>query len=329
MPRKKQKPSNFQTNKELLILWARVLQAQQLWIMQILQSVGVPLLPGFIGSTVESIRRQLSLEHFNTWLDEGVPRELLDGLLQAILEEQRTRTEIKCRLVGEVVDRLIESKVRAGDTDNLPKEVNQMRSVFMVERVRAKRGLTPADDEDAKSDAFLDVWEELSRQAESILNTPWPLPAAETDFEANLFDRWQTDVLGALKARLSWLFPVLVQPQAVNYLPRSAAMDRIDREKNRTAQKREAAIKFTEFTDMTERELLKHRGHSTEDKFIEARREQEICVRADKVSKEMGKAVRLFLQGYSQKEAAEISDVPTSTLNDLVIKLRQNIKTEC
>src|SRR5262245_54733159 len=102
------------SNKELLVQWAIVLQHQQLWIVQIITSLGYPLLPGH----TNLIRQKLCAEVLEAWLDEGAPLELVVGLLAALIEETTVRREIGRWLTGEIVSKLLDMRagqIRTGD----------------------------------------------------------------------------------------------------------------------------------------------------------------------------------------------------------------------
>jgi hypothetical protein len=222
----KRSPNNT-PNSKLLIDWALILQHQQLWINQIITSLDCPLLPG----QSNQILQKLSAKHFETWLEEGVPLELVAGLLAASIKERTVRREIGRRLTGEVVSRLLDE--RAGQipySDYLEKNVRTIQSIFMIGKRPDKRwNATEEDQQEAQRDAYVDAWEELYKQTEQILTEPWALPPAESDFEAALLARWQEQVLPALKQQLGVALPALVNPEAVNYIPARVKKDRMDR----------------------------------------------------------------------------------------------------
>jgi hypothetical protein len=237
--RKPLEPARKISDRQLLIHWAVVLQQQQLWIAQIITSLGAPLFPGLCNQ----ILQKLSRDHFNNWLEEGVPVDLIEGLLKASIEEKSVTREIATRLKGKVVSSLRDLVAgKIGNSDNLNENVKEVRSTVMVDRICErfpnKKFPIVEENEDARSYAFLDAWEELNRMNEAIIKDLWLLPTAENEFEAVLFERWQSRVLPALKGLGIHLLPMLLKGKDVNYLPSSLAKDRIDRLKHKNAKKR-------------------------------------------------------------------------------------------
>ncbi len=253
----------------------------------------------------------------------GFPLNLISGLLKASNEESSVRKEIAGRLTGAVVSRLIDVRgEKVGRSDSLPDNLREIRRAFMVDRIKAKQSIP--DDEDARSDVFLDAWTELNRQAESIIKTSWPLPTAESAFEADLYERWQTDVLSALKNRWIAFLPILVEREAVNYMPARIKMDQIDRARSKAAKKRKGIeVEYDE--TLHEEPLMPAGDNSEETKLLESegvrKRLKKLDEAADRYAPETGRAIRLILrEGYSQKRAAEAEGIPESTLSERIIR---------
>jgi hypothetical protein len=320
------------SNKELLVHWGSVILHQQLWIAQIIQSLGSPLLPG----QTNQILQKLSVKDLEAWLEEEeVPFNLILGLLQASLEERSVRTEIASRLKGEVVSRLLDVTAgKTGRSGSLKKDIKEIRSAVMVDRIREefpneKFSITE-ENEDARSYAFFDGWKELARMAESIIEDPWVFPAAENEFEAVLIERWQSQVLPALKGLGIQLLPILLKTKDVNYIPSRLAKDRIDRLKAKKAKKR-TGIEI-EYDEVLDDELFASArfNRSAEDEVIDSEGYtnlfQKGCKEADKYDPETGHAFRLVLRGHPQEEAAAIAGLPKSTFNERMIKIREYIK---
>jgi hypothetical protein len=325
-------PAGKISNRELLIHWAVVLQHQQLWIAQIIESLGAPLLPGLCNQ----IRRTLSLDHFKAWLEEEeVSLYLILGLLEASREERSVRAEIARRLKGKIVSSLLDVMAgKTGQDGDLTKDVKEIRSAIMVDRIREKfpneKFSITEENEDAKSYAFFDGWKELARMAESIIEDPWRFPAAENEFEAVLFQRWQSQVLPALKGLGIQLLPILLKTKDVNYIPSSLAKDRIDRLKAKKAKKRTGIeIEYDEFLDD---ELFASAwfNKSAEDEAIDsegyANLVRKVYKTIDKHPPEIRRAFGLILRGHTQKDAAAIEGLHESTLNERIIKIREDIK---
>src|SRR5262249_26659916 len=332
-------------NKELLIHWARVRQNQQLWIAQIITSLGCPLLPGH----TNQILQKLSAKDLEAWLEEGAPLEFIAGLLAALIEEKTVRREIGQRLTGEVVSKLLDTRTgQIPNSDNLEENVKTIQSIFKIERMQDKRrGATAQDHQEVQSEAYADAWEELYKQTEQILTEPWSLPATDNNFEAALFARWQEDVLPALK-RLGVGLPILVNPEAVNYIPARIKMDRKDRTRHRgvDAMSKSAYRGLEEseenFWQRTADRQDADRKKSAEDTASEYEALEMLSRHVNEAmahvttndTPTMREAVKFVLRGGGlQNEASEKYDVPKSTLNDRinevkerVIKIRQSIK---
>lgn len=312
------------SNKELLVHWASVILHQQLWIARIIQSLGAPLLPG----QPNQILQKLSVKNLEAWLEEGAPLEFVTGLLAALIEEKTVRHEIGRRLTGEVVSKLLDA--RAGqipDSESLNENVRTIRSIFKVEIMQDKRlGATAEDHEEVQSDAYADVWEELYKQTERILTESWPLPVTESNFEAALFARWPEHVLPALK-RLGVSLPILVNPEAVNYIPARVKMDRIDRV-------RHWAVDAMSKSDYDALLGSTGGGKSAEDTAIEDEGVEILSQQVNEAVAQvttndaaaMREAVKFVLRGGGlQNEASEEYNVPKSTLNDRIIKAKERI----
>jgi hypothetical protein len=240
------------SNPELLLHWARTIQHQQVLIAKIVQCLGAPFLPGHVGQ----IHKQLSVTHFENWLnEEDVPLELVARLLGVSIEERATRKAIGERLTGHVVSKLLDLHTgRKSDRDG-----SDIRNVFQVDKVKAKRpsfikeaGKVSEEHEDERSDAFEDAWKNLCDQTEKILSEDCLLPFPQNDFELALFEKWQSDVLQALNALGPGLLACLIDPPAVNYIPARRALDKIDRIRNTTAQKRGPGVEHQEYNEADE-----------------------------------------------------------------------------
>jgi hypothetical protein len=330
MPKRQAKKTR--SNKELLIHWALVRQNQQLWIAQIITSLGCPLLPGH----TNQILQKLSAKDIEAWLEEGAPLEFVAGLLAAFIEEKTVRREIGGRLTGEVVAKLLDT--RAGQIpkgDNLEENVKTIQSIFKIERTQDKRhGATAQDHQEVQSDAYADAWEELYKQTEQILTEPWSLPATDNNFEAALFARWQEDVLPALK-RLGVGLPILVNPEAVNHIPARVKMDRIDRTRHQGVD----AMSKSKYLGLLESDEDFWQRHADGEKSAEdtASEYEALEILSQQVNEAvaqvtthdtptMREAVKFVLRGGGlQNEASEKYDVPKSTLNDRIIEARERV----
>ena len=226
-------------------------------IVEIVQCCGAPLLPRLVGR----IHKQFSVTpvaHFENWLnEEDVPLELVACLLDVSIEERATRKAIGERLVGPVVSKLLDLHTgRKSDRD-----VSGIRNVFQVDKVKAKRPSfikeagkvkVEEDHEDERSDAFEDAWKNLCDQTEKILSADCLLPFPQNDFELALFEKWQSKVLPALNALGPGLLACLIDPDAVNYIPARRDLDKIDRIRRATAQKRGPVVEHQEYNEAEE-----------------------------------------------------------------------------
>ena len=313
MPPKKKRPSN----KELLIYWTQVGLHQQLWIADIIQALGAPLLPG----ATNEIRRNLSPNHFRAWREEGVPAELINGLLAACAEEQATRAKIAARMRGEMTRRLIDLLGgRLGRQDSLSENIKQIQRVFMVEKVSSFSD-GPEEREDRKSDAFEDAWKALCDVTQRLIEESWPLPVGKNEFETKLFEIWQPQVLPALRA---WL-AILVAPDAVDYIPAKVKSKNIDRWRYANRKKRRG--KEVQLDENVELELMSS-GHSNKSAEEEANfRElvRTIYESAAELGPKTERAIDLIIRGAKQNEAAEVCGLPKQTLNEHLGKIQERI----
>jgi hypothetical protein len=162
-------------------------------------------------------------------------------------------------------------------------------------------------------------------------------------------------VLQALNALGPGLLACLTDPDAVNFIPARRSLDKIDRIRHTTAQKRGPGIEHQEYSEAEESDeadetlaklyrpedaaddeffRFSDSSKSAEDKACE---DEEVEILSQQVNEAvaqvtandapaMREAVKFILRGDGlQNEASEKYSVPKSTLNDRIINARERV----